>query len=156
AGAVFGYQSSSEEQSIFGEDAWRFQDRLPTLLSRYTLNLPSGWSANHVSFNHSKIEPQVSGNSYTWQLSDLPPIKPEPAMPEVSNLAPRLAVSYVPPSGTSGSLKTFASWTDVSRFLTGLHDPQAVPNDAVATKTMQLTIGAKTELERLKAIGSYV
>ena len=42
AGAVFGYQSISEERPLFSQDTWAFQNRLPTLLSRYSLALPSG------------------------------------------------------------------------------------------------------------------
>lgn len=156
AGTVFGFQATVEERSIFGYDQWNFQDELPTLVSRYSLNLPTGWSAQSVTFNHAKVDPTVSGTSYSWELGNLPPIQHEPASPEVTNLAPRLAVSYVPAQGASTPLKTFATWTDVSRWLSELHDPQATMNDALATKAMQLTANAKTELQKIQAIGRYV
>jgi hypothetical protein len=155
-GAVFGYQASSEDHSIFGEDEWSFQNRLPTLTARYTLTLPSGWTSSSVVFNHRKMDPQVNGASSTWQLDNLPPIKEEPASPEVTNLAPRLAVSYVPTANSGGSLRTFSNWADVSRFVSELHDPQAAPDDPLAAKAHQLTADAKTEMDRIRAIGSYV
>ncbi len=155
-GAVFGYQATSEDRSIFGEEEWEFQDRLPTLSSRFTLTLPAGWKPASVVFNHAKIEPQVNGNSYTWQLDNLPPIKEEPASPEVTNLAPRLAVNYVPGDGGGGALRTFTNWAEVSRFISELHDPQAEPNDAVSAKARELTAAAKTELDKIRAIGDYV
>lgn len=155
-GAVFGYQATSEEHSIFGEEEWNFQDRLPTLTARFTLTLPSGWTPLSVIFNHARIEPQVNGTSYTWQLNNLAPIKKEPASPEVTNLAPRLAVSYVPQANGGGALRTFTNWTDVSRFVSELHDPQASPDDALAAKARELTANARTELERVRAIGNYV
>jgi hypothetical protein len=155
-GAVFGYQSNSEDHSIFGEDEWSFQDRLPTLTARYTLTLPSGWTSSSVVFNHPRMDPQVNGASSTWQLDNLPPIKEEPASPEVTNLAPRLAVSYVPTASGGGSLRTFSNWADVSRFVSELHDPQSVPDDPLATKAHELTADAKTEIDRIRAIGTYV
>lgn len=116
-GSVFGYEATSEERTIFGEDAWRFQDRLPVISARYVLTLPTGWTASSITFNRPEIQPQVSGSTYTWEVGGLAPIKDEPASPEVTNLAPRLAISYVPPAGSGGSLRTFVNWADVSRFL---------------------------------------
>lgn len=156
AGAVFGYQAVSEERSIFGEDSFNFQNRLPALVARYTTTLPAGWNVHYLTFNHAKIEPQMAGATYTWELHNLAPIKKEPASPEFTNLAPRLVVSYVTPEGASSSLKTFATWSEVSRFVSELHDPQATPDEALALKARELTAGARTELERIKAIGRYV
>ena len=157
AGAVFGYQAITEERSIFSQDIWSFQSRLPAIASRYILTLPSGWGAKTVTFNHEKIEPTISGSTYTWELLNLPPIAPEPSSPRVSSLAPRIAISYFPPGDTqSGNFKTFSNWAEVSYWLSQLHDPQAVPNDALSEKTRQLTANAKTELEKIRAVGTFV
>jgi hypothetical protein len=154
-GSIFAYEATSEDRSIFGEEEWEFQNRLPTLLSRFTLTLPAGWTPSSVTFNHAKIEPQVSGNTYTWQMQNLPPIREEPASPEVTNLVPRLAVSYVTGSG-GGPLRTFANWNEVARFVSELHDPQSEPDAAVTAKARELTANAKTEVDRIRAIGNYV
>lgn len=155
-GAVFGYEATSQERSIFGVDKFSFQSNLPALTSRYSLLLPAGWSASSITFNHPDIKPQVTGTSYVWQLNNLAPIKNEPASPEVTNLVPWLAVNYVMPQGTSGPLRSFANWADVSRFLGELHDPQAVPNEALAAKTRELTANTMSELEKIRAVGNYV
>lgn len=157
AGAVFGYQAVTEERSIFSQDIWAFQNRLPAIASRYILTLPSGWAAKTVTFNHQKIEPTISGSTYTWELSNLSPIRPEPSSPRVSSLAPRIAISYFPPADTqSANFKTFSNWTEVSYWLTQLHDPQAIPNEALSEKVRQLTANAKTELEKIRIIGTFV
>jgi hypothetical protein len=161
AGMVFGYQVITEERALFPHAIWSFQDRLPVLMSRYTLALPSGWSATGITFNHAKVEPVVNGTTYTWELRNLSPIEPEIASPEVTSLAPRLAVSYTPPPGGAGSTtimgaRSFASWADVSRWYSELSDPQSAPDDAIALKARELTANAKTELERIRAIGRYV
>lgn len=158
AGVVFGYQTTTEKRSIFSQDVFTFQfDRLPAVASRYTLTLPPAWHANSVAFNHENIEPTVSGSTYTWELRDLLPIPMEPGSPRVTSLAPRLAVSYFPPGDTRPiPLQTYANWAEVSRWLSSLHDPQWAPDAAITEKVKQLTAGATTELEKVRAVGRYV
>ena len=156
-GVVFGYQSTSEERPLFNQDLWRFQDNLPTLQSSYSLMLPSGWLATSITFNHAKIEPSISGTSYTWELKDLEPIKSEPASPKIRDLAPQIAINYF--AGDSGALaagKNFETWTQVSRWASDLHDPQSIPDEAIAAKARELTANSKTEFERIRAVGRYV
>lgn len=156
-GAVFGYQYTIEKRELFAQDTWLFQSRLPVLLSRYTLALPAGWRASSVTFNHAKIEPVVNNSSYTWELRDIPPIVREPASPEVTDLAPRLAVSFAP-ADASPALKsfTYANWTDVSRWYSNLSDAQSEIDDSIAQKARELTANSKTELEKIQAVGRYV
>src|ERR1051325_5381991 len=66
AGSVFGYQIVSEDRSIFSQFEWDFQDRIPSLLSRFTLALPNGYRSTSVTFNHETIEPRIEGSTYTW------------------------------------------------------------------------------------------
>ncbi|HEY0319855.1 MAG TPA: DUF3857 domain-containing protein [Pyrinomonadaceae bacterium] len=156
-GSVFGYQVVTESRAFFNQDVWAFQSRLPTLVSRYTVNLPAGWRASSVTFNHSrKVEPTVQGSTYVWELNNLPPINPEPLSPSVTNLAPRVAITYSPASKTSSSAKSFDSWTDVSRWYTELADPQVTLDDAIAGKARELTANSKTELEKIRAIARYI
>jgi hypothetical protein len=160
AGMVFGYQIITEERALFPHTVWSFQGRLPVLMSRFALTLPTGWSAQGITFNHAKVEPVVNGTTYTWELRNLAPIEHEVASPEVTSLAPRLAISYTPAQGGAGSTimgaRSFASWTDVSRWYSELSDPQSAPDDAIATKARELTASAKTELDKIRAIGRYV
>jgi hypothetical protein len=155
-GAVFGYEVESEDRSVFTQFEWAFQNRLPTLLSRFTLALPQGWRAEGVTFNRAKIEPAVSGATYTWELRDLPHIESEPAGPEADNIVPRVAVSYFPGTNVKqGVGRAFSSWAEVSRWLSELSDPQVVLDDALAGKARELTANAKTEYEKIQAIGRY-
>jgi hypothetical protein len=157
AGVVFGYQSKSEEQPLFNQDTWAFQNRLPALESRYSLTLPAGWRATSITFNHEKIEPSVSGTSYAWELRDLTPIRPEPASPKIKSLAPQVAINYfLADSSASAGSKVFENWGQVSRWGTELHNPQAIPDESVAAKARELTASSKTELDRIRAIAHFV
>ncbi|MDT5120802.1 MAG: hypothetical protein QOC96_284 [Acidobacteriota bacterium] len=157
AGMVFGYQTVTESHSFFSQSLWYFQENLPVLQSRYQLTLPQGWTASSVTFNHAKIDPTAAGSTYTWELRNLPFIETEPSSPSVSNLAPRVAINYGPPTGAQAAgARVFANWSDVSRWYSEVADPQVTLNDSLAGKARELTANAKTELERIQIIGRYV
>ncbi len=155
-GSVFGYQVVSEDRSIFTQTEWDFQDSLPALVSRITLVLPNGWRSTSVTFNHEAVTPTVAGSSYSWELHNLPPIPREPLSPAVTNLAPRLAISYFPANSSNAPVRTFADWSQVSQWLAELEDPQVTTNPDLEAKARELTANCKTELERIQAIGRYV
>ena len=156
AGYVFGYTVTTEERPLFYHDTWAFQSRLPTLLSRYTLTVPASWKVTSKTFNAPDVKPQVSGSSYTWQMNNLGPIPAEPLSPSIRNLAPHVSISYAPDDRAQAVNKAFADWTEVSLWATGLYDPQVVIDDAVAAKARELTAGAKTEFEKIRAIANFV
>lgn len=156
AGYVFGYTTTTEDTPLFYQDIWGFQGRLPTVLSRYTLSLPTGWKASNVTFNHAAIAPQINGTSYTWELRNLAPVPPEPLSPSVKNMTPYIAVNYAPESNNQTVNRAFADWMEVSKWGSGLHDAQVIVDDAVAAKARELTQNSKTELEKITAVGKYV
>ena len=154
---VFGYTYTTEDRSVFSQDDWAFQNSLPVISSRYTITLPAGWRAEGIIFNHSKIEPTVNGTTYTWELTNLDPVPHEPLSPSLSNLVARLAVSYFPPTGSQTlSIKTFANWSDVGTWMAELEDPQVTTDEALSAKARELTANAKTEYEKIQAVGRYV
>ncbi|HEX7332925.1 MAG TPA: DUF3857 domain-containing protein [Pyrinomonadaceae bacterium] len=157
AGAVFAYSYTVEDRSVFSQTDREFQDSLPVLSSRYNLTLPEGWRAEAVTFNYPKIEPKVNGTSYSWELTNLPPVPLEPLSPSLTHLVPRLAVSYYPPTtAQSLQIKTFSNWGEVAAWMAELEDPQVIVDDALARKAYELTALAKTEMDKVRAIAQYV
>jgi Domain of Unknown Function with PDB structure (DUF3857)/Transglutaminase-like superfamily len=154
AGCVFGYEIITEEREVRSQFVWYFQSLNPVVMSRLTVAMPPGWRADAITFNHNKIEPEVSGNNYTWELRNLPPVEIEPASPS-SKLTASIAVNIFPPEGKATMLRSFASWKDVSRYASELSDPQAGFNEPMAAKARELTTKAKTEYERIQAVGRY-
>jgi len=155
--AVFGYETVVEDKSVFTQFEWGFQDDLPALVSRFSISVPSGWRADGVVYNHPKREPAVVGTSYTWELRDLPPIEREPYSPALTSIAPWLGVSLAPASGArTGIGKTFEGWPDVARWLSELAAPQTLASSELSEKTRSLTRDAKSEFERIQAIGRYI
>ena len=156
-GSVFGFEIVTEDHALFSQFEWYLQNRLPVVLSRRVLTLPAGWRAESVTFNQPEIRPSVEGSTYTWEARELPFVEPEPSSPRLFSLVPRLAITYFPPAaGKSFTAPVFATWQDVSRWVSSATEPQAQPDDAVAAKARALTANAKTELERIQAIGWFV
>lgn len=155
-GDVFGFESVSEERTIFSQLSFSFQQDLPVSIARFNLNMPSGWRAESITFNTPKVEPAVSGSSYSWEMRGLAPIQREAGSPNWSSLSPRLAVSFFPAQSTATHIKTFTNWGDVARWMAEIEDPMMTVDDALAAKARDLTDKFTTELEKIQAIGRYV
>jgi transglutaminase-like putative cysteine protease len=156
-GSVFGFEIVTEDRALFSQFEWYLQNRLPVLLSKCVLTLPTGWRAESVTFNQPELKPSVEGSTYTWEARELPFVEPEPSSPRLFSLVPRVAVTYFPPAGAkSSAAPVFTSWREVSRWVTAATEAQALPDDAIVAKAQALTKSAKTELERIQAIGWFV
>ncbi|MEZ5344922.1 MAG: DUF3857 domain-containing protein [Pyrinomonadaceae bacterium] len=155
-GSIFGYEITTEEEPLYYQEKWFAQDDLPALVSTYSLSLPAGWKAESFTFNNPEVKPVINGNTYTWELRNLGYIKSEPMSPSVPNIVPWLAINYSPEDPNASRNKVFNNWQDVSRWATDMYEPQVVINDEIAAKARELTADAKTELDKIKAIGTYV
>jgi len=155
-GSIFAWEVTEEEKSVFTQDSFEFQGRSPVVLARFLVTLPAAWELEPVVFNHDKVEPKVSGSTYTWEVRNLPWIEPEDYSPSLSALAPRLAVSYFPPSNNTAGLRGFKDWAAVSAWLASFVDPPADVTESVRAKAIQLTAGASSEIDKIKPIAAFV
>ena len=155
-GSVFAWEILDEEKTVFTGDEHSFQDADPVLVSRYTLSLPAGWVASGIVFNHEPAQPQVSGTTYTWELRNLPWIEPEEHSPGYRSLAPRLGVNYYPEDAVRPGLMPVRKWRDVSVWQAALMDPAAAVTDAIRAKAIELTHGAPTEIDKIRAVAAFV
>ena len=157
-GSVFGYETVTEDRSVFSQLKWYFQGALlPVLKSRISVTVPQGWSAEGLTLNHPSITPSVSGYTYSWELRDLPKFEDEPMSPSPTAITPWLAINLIPTAEKpSSSRRAFERWADVSQWLSEISDSQAAVNDAIAAKAKQLASMSKTELEKIAAVSRFV
>ncbi len=154
-GSVFGAEIVSEQRSVFTQFEWFPLDRWPVKTARLRLTVASGWKVTSTTFNHARIEPAVSGSSWTWEFAEAPAIGNEPNEPPRTSLVPRVVVSYFPSPPLPG-LPAFSTWEDVSHWLASISDGQSTPDAALATRARELTANAADEFEKIRAIGAYV
>lgn len=154
-GSIFAYEVTQEEDTIFTTYSYSFQDSSPVADSRFVLSLPSGWEARATMFNHPEIQANVQGETYTWELRDLPWIEREDYSPRLESIAPWMGVTYFPSAGSNPALRSLKDWPAVSQWLSGFMDPPAEPTAAVRAKAAELTSGAKTEMDKIRAIAAF-
>ncbi len=154
-GSVFAYEVTQEEDSVFTTYPYAFQDSEPVMISRFVLTLPSAWEARASIFNHAEIQPKVEGGTSSWELRDLPWIEREEHSPGLESIAPWIGVTYFPSSGSNPALRSSKDWQAVSQMLSGFVDPAAEPTAVVRAKSAALTQGAKTELDKIRAIAAF-
>jgi transglutaminase-like putative cysteine protease len=149
---VFGAELESEDRIPFSQLEWPLQDRWPVRVVRRTLSLPAGWEARSVTFNAAPIQASSVGTSWIWEARDLEEISDDPAMPPMSAVIPRIAVSYFAPGGAVPG--QFKDWPGVSAWLHALSAATGV-DDTVTRKARELTANSATEFERVAAIAKY-
>jgi hypothetical protein len=151
AGSVFAYESTIEYQSFSNQLRFHFQDSSPVRLARFLVTLPAGWESKARSFNGAPGESGPSGGTYTWQMENLPALELEPSSPSVLTLAPWVGVNLL---GTDGKHRTL-SWPEAAKLLSDLSEGQFEPSEALAAKARSLVEGAKSEMDKLRAIGRF-
>ncbi len=155
-GSVFAYEIVEEEKTIFTQGRWYFQEDDPVLVSRFVLSLPPGWEARGIVFNREGAQPAMVGGQYTWELRDLPWIEGEEYRPAIDTLAPWLGFSYFPSGENRAGLRPVKDWAAASALASEFADRAAEVSEAVRAKAAELTSGAKTELEKIRAIAAFV
>ena len=153
---VFAWDIVEEEKTVFTQYHYMFQESSPVLVSRFILTVPPSWEVSGVMMNHAPLNPQVSGNTYTWELRDLPWIEPEEWSPSYTSLVPRLGINYYPASDARPELRPLRNWAATSAWLSGFSEPAAAVTEAVRSKALELTAGATTEAEKLRRLGKFV
>ncbi|MBL8239635.1 MAG: DUF3857 domain-containing protein [Bryobacterales bacterium] len=156
-GAAFAYEIIEEERTLFTQYPYSFQSNMPALLSRFVLTLPVGWEAKGQVLNRAPGNDGYTntGTTHTWELRDLPWFEDEEMSPDAHVLTPRLALNYFPSNGAAG-LRPLKDWAAVSGWVASLSDSQSQLTPALEAKAAQLTAGAATPLEKIRAIAAFV
>src|SRR5690606_19380122 len=102
--------------------------------------------------------PVVEDHVWTWEQRDLAALHDEPWGPPWVDRAAAVALDVVAPDGVPErrGWPQFDTWNDVARFIAGLHDARAVPDEAMRAKARELTAGAGTSWEKIRALARFV
>jgi Domain of Unknown Function with PDB structure (DUF3857)/Transglutaminase-like superfamily len=133
---------------------WSFQEHVPVKTARLTLNLPSGWEYQYHFANWAEKKPANSGgNSWTWQIEDIPGIEHEQQMPAAASLEGRMVVSFFSATLQASRMD---SWSDVARWADALNAGRRIPTPQMQAKVAELARGGATPEEKMRALASYV
>jgi hypothetical protein len=155
-GNIVGYEYEVEEQPIFLQDIWYFQEGDPVRESHYTLQLPTGWEYKASWLNHDEIKPTQSGaNFWQWTVSDVKGIRHEPLMPPFSGIEGQMIVSLFTSSG-GPALNANADWAAMGKWYFNLADERVGGSPAIKQRVVELTASNTTSLQKMQAIGKFV
>ncbi|MFZ0703324.1 MAG: DUF3857 domain-containing protein [Candidatus Acidiferrales bacterium] len=155
-GNVVGYEYVQKGRPYIFQDVWDFQERIPVLRALYTLQIPDGWKYTYHWANHNELQPQSSGsNQFTWQVSDLPAVAIEDDMPPWRAVAGRLDVKYFSPQNAP-QVQQAGSWHDLGLWYSTLVASSRQNTPEISAEVATLTAQAKTPLDKIQAITSYM
>jgi hypothetical protein len=154
-GNIVGYEIEQEEHPYVLQDNWRFQSRVPTRETRYTLQLPKGWEYKANWLNFSAVKESAAGtNQWQWVVTDVKAIRPEDDMPPWRGLAGQMLITLLPPGGSNK--KGFETWSEMGKWESGLTEGRREPSPEIRQKVTELTASAPTTLAKMQALAAFV
>ena len=90
-GDVFGYETVVTAPLLFAQENMMWGGEFPTAVSRFTIQLPSGWTLRSVLDGPlaGKVKTSTAPGQWTWEVDDLPYRPDEPLMDGASRTAAR-------------------------------------------------------------------
>jgi uncharacterized protein DUF3857/transglutaminase superfamily protein len=154
-GSVFGLEYEQRRRPGMYDEDWYFQDIFPVRRARMTVRVPSGWEYRAYWINHAEVAAQSLGdNSWTWELTEVPAIRRERAMPSYRAIASRMLLKYFSPHPELKA-KQQGSWDDVARWYGTLVKTQHDASPAIKERAGQLLAGRTMPLEKIRALAEF-
>jgi hypothetical protein len=152
-GSIIGYEYETEEQPMVLQDQWEFQDTIPVMDARYSLELPAGWSYETKWANYAESKPAQTGNRWQWSLSNVKRIRKEEDMPAIEGVAGRMVVYLVPPGEQTN---TFTNWRQMGEWYHELTKPRVDESADLKQTVTSLTSSKPTTVAKMQAIAGFV
>jgi len=153
-GNIVGYEVEQEVRPYVLQEEWLFQQPIPTVEARYTLQLSPGWEYKTSWVNHAEIAPaSIGNNQWQWVVKNVPAVKIEREMPPWRGVAEQMILAMFPPGGSQN--KGFQSWDDMGVWQAGLARGRRDVSPEIKQKVASLTASATTPLEKMRAIAAF-
>jgi transglutaminase-like putative cysteine protease len=154
-GSILAYEYTQRVRSYIPQIVWDFQSDILVLRARYELDLAPGWRYHEYWANYSALKPQTeSSTSVAWDLSNIPAIVDEPAMPDKRAIAGTMVVVLFGPQGTAAA--DSGSWQSLGRWYAQMASGRREPTPDIRKRASELTESKTALLEKIRAIASFV
>jgi hypothetical protein len=155
-GNIVGYEYEVEEQPLFLQHVWYFQQTEPVRESHYSLELPSGWEYKASWLNHAEVKPaQVGGNVWQWAVSEIKGVREEPDMPPSPGFVGQMIVSFFPPGGTSQK-NELANWKDMGKWYWNLAEGRLDASAQIKQQVATLSTSKSATLSKMQTLAEFV
>lgn len=153
-GCIVEYSYEREEFDPFDKEmffpSYYFQAYEPVWNSKMTVVVPSTKTLNYKAYNMlpGKEEPLITQNekstTYVWELTDVPPIIPEPSMPPYRAVVP----------GVTASL--FKDWNYIFDWMNKMQQRRIEITPEIKRTVEEVTASATTVEEKIALLYQYV
>lgn len=151
-GTVVGVEWEQKRHPYTFEEHWFFQQHDPTERARYILHLPAGWDFRAAWLHHAEQAPATQGNTYVWELSDIPRIEKEDEMPHWRALAGQLIITFFSEKAKG---RSYANWSDFAAWYSQLTAGVRDASPALQQKVQELAPASMPLLQRIKALAHF-
>ena len=134
-GTIVGVEYEQKRHPYTFEDQWYFQFTDPLVTGRYILHLPPGWEFRAAWMHHPEQDYVRTGNTYTWEVSNVPRIEREDEMPHWRALAGQLIVTFFSEKTKN---RSYANWSDFAAWYSQLTANVRDSSPAMQQKVQQL------------------
>ncbi len=153
-GSVVGYEYESDEQPMILQDEWEFQQPIPVQSTRYSLELPSGWTYLAKWENYPESKPAQNGNRWQWDLSNVKEIRREEDMPPMAGIAGQMIIYFVPPGENAAS--AFTNWKEMGDWYRALTNGRTDGSPELKQTVQKIAASQPTTLGKMQAIAQFV
>lgn len=151
-GTVVGFEYERKSRPYIFEDEWDFQSSFPVERARYTLRLPSSWEMSTHWINHAELQPSRLGDSYMWELIDVPRIETEYRQPPHRALAGHMIVSFV---SEKFRTQTYKDWNQLAAWHAQIQAGTSDASPAIQQKVREIAPATMPLFDRIKALARF-
>lgn len=159
-GSIIDYQYFKTDRRLTILEGWVFQNDIPTLLSIYSMEIPSHLkyrvlSQGEQTLRH-RFDSKKDGN-YKWILKNLQSFKEEPYMSNPSDYYEKIEFQLAG-YGFRSSTNVFADWVELAKFIVNIEEVRSYmkPNKSSQQKLMEIQADGETQLQKAKSLYSYI
>jgi hypothetical protein len=154
-GNLVGYESEVRVNPLVLQEWWNIQEEEPVREAHFVLHLPAGWQYKATFMNFADVAPVAQPpDTWEWVVRNVPGIRREKEMPPYQGVAAHMIVSMFPPAGHSS--RTISDWDEMGRWYNGLTAGRREATPAMKQKVADLTAHSRTQLEKMKAIATFM
>ncbi len=151
-GSIIEYQYTVISKSLFSIDAWDFQHDLPTLSSKFSLNINANYDYKNLLIG-KKLVSKYKGKSKitTWEIFDIPSFNDIKYVYNKKSASDRLILQLAGYQTGNGYENAIEKWTDLKKELKENNElklnpavvkkyTETIPNGANDKETLDLVI----------------
>src|SRR6266498_3581079 len=153
AGTVIAFEYEVRRHPWLNQISLFLQDDNPVKRGVITMSLPAGWEFKASWSDALPIQPVQTGrNQWMWSFAELSGFEPEPHMPAVYTLVPRMALAFFKP----GERVAVGSWEGVGRWYAQLTSGRRDSTPDITRRTAELIAGKSDFDSSLRAVTGFL